>query len=191
MKNLDKGKAGRDPERGADERPGQDSEPESPSKSQRRRDALEVRSLAARLIALPPSVLAKLPLDEELRAAIGQARAIRSNVARKRQLQFVAKLMRREDPEPIRDALDALDAGARQLTARQHRVEAWRDRLLGEGDAALTDLLARRPGAEAQPLRQLIRQAARETAAGKPPAAARALFRQLRELDELEPLPTI
>lgn len=177
MKNLAKGKEAAEPDS------------EQPSKSQRRRDALEVRALAARLIALPPPVLAGLPLDDELRSAIGQARAIRSNGARKRQMQFVAKLMRREDPEPIREALAGLEAGARQQTARQHRAEAWRDRLVAEGDQALTELLAQRPEADAQPLRQLIRRAAREADANKPPAAARALFRRLRELDESEPLP--
>ena len=106
-----------------------------------RRDALEVKSLAARLIALSPSALAGLPLDEPVRTAIAEARRIRSNVARKRQLQFVAKLLRREDPEPIADALAALDDGARQLSARQHRCEAWRDRLLESGDQALVNLV--------------------------------------------------
>ena len=168
-----------------------DADDATVSKSQRRRDALEIKSLAARLIGLSPSRLARIPLDDGLRAAVDQARAIRSNVARKRQLQFVAKLLRREDPEPIREALEALGADARQLTARQHRTEAWRDRLLAEGDGALAELLARRPEADAQPLRQLMRQAAREAAAGKPPAAARALFRQLRELDQVKPLPSI
>jgi ribosome-associated protein len=161
-----------------------------PSKSQRRRDALEVRSLAARLIGLSPALLARIPLDDNLRAAIDQARGIRSNVARKRQLQFVAKLMRQADLEPIREALDGLEAGARQLTARQHRVESWRDRLLEQGDPALGELLGQRADADRQALRQLMRQAAKEASAGKPPAAARALFRRLRELDEREPLPS-
>lgn len=163
---------------------------EAPSKSQRRRDALEVRSLAAQLIGLSPALLARLPLDDTLSAAIGQARAIRSNVARKRQLQFVAKLMRKTELEPIREALAEFEAGARQSAARQHRVEAWRDRLLEQGDAALGDLLAQREGVDVQGLRQLMRQAAREASAGKPPAAARSLFRRLRELDEGEPLPS-
>lgn len=159
------------------------------SKSQRRRDALEVKSLAGRLIGMSPSMLARLPLDDQLREAIDQARAIRSNVARKRQLQFVAKLLRRADPEPLQEAIASFDAGARQLAARQHRTEAWRDRLLEGGDAAVSELLGRHPAADAQPLRQLIRRARQEAAAGRPPAAARTLFRQLRELDELEPLP--
>lgn len=161
------------------------------SKSQRRRDALEVKSLASRLIALSPALLAQLPLDEPLRAAIGEARSIRSNVARKRQLQFVAKLLRRGDPDPVWQALEAIAADARQLSGRQHRAEAWRDRLIGNGDSAIGELLRQRHDADAQPLRQVIRRARQEGAAGKPPAAARALFRMLREMDEVEPLPPI
>ena len=160
------------------------------SKSQRRRDALEVKSLAAQLIGLSPALRAQLPLDEDVRRAIEQARAIRSNVARKRQLQFVAKLLRRADPEAIRDALANFDADARKLAARQHRCEAWRDRLVDQGDAAVGVLL-QRPGSDGPRLRQLIRTARQEAAGGKPPAAARALFRVLREMDELEPLPPV
>lgn len=159
------------------------------SKSQRRRDALEVRALAARLIDLPRAQLARVPLDEQLRAEIEQARRIRSHVARKRQMQFVAKLMRRSDPEEIRAALETFDQEARQLNARQHRSEAWRDHLLEAGDAAIGDLLQRRRDADAQALRQLVRNAHREAQADRPPASARALFRALRELDEAEPLP--
>lgn len=161
------------------------------SKSQRRRDALEVKSLASRLIDLSPALLAKVPLDETQRAAIGEARRIRSNVARKRQLQFVAKLLRRGDPDPIRQALEAFGADARQLAGRQHRAEAWRDQLVGIGDPAISELLRQRHDADAQSLRQLMRKARQEAEAGRPPGAARALFRLLREMDEAEPLPPI
>ncbi len=164
-------------------------QPEEVSKSQRRRDALEVRSLAGQLISLSPSRLAEVPLDEQLRNEIERARSIRSNVARKRQLQYVAKLLRREDLEPVLDALDAFENEARQLTARQHRVEAWRDALVESGDAAVGALLDRRRDADGQAIRQLVRNARREAKNNKPPSAARSLFRLLRELDQDEPLP--
>lgn len=168
-----------------------DESPELPSKSQRRRDALEVKSLASRLIGLSPALLAQVPLDETVRAAIREARSIRSNVARKRQLQFVAKLLRRDDPEPIRLALEGFESDARQLSGRQHRAEAWRDHLVAFGDPAVGELLSARRDADVQPLRQLMRKARQEAADGKPPAAARGLFRLLREMDEFEPLPPI
>jgi ribosome-associated protein len=161
------------------------------SKSQRKRDAQEVRSLAARLIGLPAADLAAMPLDGGLRDEIERARAIRSHSARKRQLQFVAKMLRRESAEDIRAALDSLDESARQLNARQHRSEAWRDHLIEAGDQAIGELIELRRDADAQAIRQLLRNALREKERNKPPAAARSLFRLLRELDESAPLPPV
>jgi ribosome-associated protein len=161
------------------------------SKSQRRRDALELKSLARDLIAMSRAQLARVPLDEDVRAAIDEAQQIRSNVARKRQLQYVAKLIRRSDATPIIEAIEALENDTRQLSARQHRVEAWRDHLISEGDPALSELLLQRPGADTQAIRQCIRKALTEAARDKPPAAARVLFRLLREMDENEPLPSL
>jgi ribosome-associated protein len=159
------------------------------SKSQRRRDALELKSLAKSLIDLTPSRLDRIPLEQALREAIDQARRIRSNVARKRQMQFVAKLLRRTDAEPIIEAMSALEQEGRQATARQHRAERWRDYLLKTGDPAVSELLQLRRGADAQAIRQFIRTARNEAARGRPPAASRSLFRLLREMDESEPLP--
>jgi ribosome-associated protein len=165
--------------------------PSAVSKSQRRRDALELKSLASTLIGLSPSRLAQVPLDDSLRTEIDHARHIRSNVARKRQLQYVAKLLRRSDPEPILQAIEVFENEARQLSARHHRTEAWRDRLLEGGDPALGELLEQRRDADVQLIRQLIRNANREATRNKPPSAARALFRALREMDEAKPLPTV
>ena len=161
------------------------------SKSQRRREALDIRALAAQLIGLGDSRLARVPLDEQLRAEIDRARAIRSHGARKRQLQYVAKLLRRADPQPLFDALDSFENEARQLNARHHRSEAWRDHLLEAGDTAVGELMEQRRDADGQAIRALLRNARREADRNKPPAAARALFRLLRELDEQEPLPPV
>ena len=166
-------------------------QPEEVSKSQRRREALEVRSLASQLISLSPTRLAEVPLDEQLRSEIERARSIKSNVARKRQLQYVAKLLRREETDAVLDALDSFENEARQLTARQHRVEAWRDEMIESGDAAVGALLDRRRDADGQAIRQLVRNARREARNNKPPAAARSLFKLLRELDQAEPLPSL
>jgi len=167
------------------------AEPPLISKSQRRRDALELKSLAMELIRLSPARLGRVPLDEDLRSAIKDARQIRSHVAGKRQLQYVAKLLRRIDPEPMIQAMKEFEGEARQLTGRQHRSEAWRDFLLESGDHAVGVLMQQRIGVDTQAIRQLIRNAHKETARGKPPASARALFRVLRELDESEPLPPV
>ena len=161
------------------------------SKSQRRREALELKSLASELIKLSAARLGRVPLDDSVRSAIIEARQIRSHVARKRQLQYVAKLLRRTDPEPIVQTLEAFDGEARQLTGRQHRSEAWRDFLLESGDHAVGVLIQQRTDADTQAIRQLVRNAHKETVQSKPPASARALFRLLREMDESEPLPSV
>lgn len=161
------------------------------SKSQRKRDAKVLKSLASELIKLSSSQLARVPLEDTVREAVQEARQIRSNVAGKRQLQFIAKQLRRIDATPIREAIDSFRNKDRQQTARQHRVENWRDFLLESGDAALGKLLQQRHEADGQAIRQLIRNAQREASRDKPPASARALFRLLRNMDETEPLPPL
>ncbi len=161
------------------------------SKSQRKRDAQLVKSLALELIRLSASQLARVPLEASIRDAVQEARQIRSHVAGKRQLQFIAKQLRRIDATPIRETIDSFQNQARQLRVRQHRVENWREFLLESGDAALGKLLQQRHKADGQAIRQLIRNAQREASRGKPPASSRALFRLLRDMDENEPLPSL
>ena len=168
--------------RGRDEDSG---EFHSPSRSQQRRDALDVLALAQQLAALEPGRLAKLPLPEQLLPHIAEARRITSNIARKRQHAFLAKQMRREDDAvlaAIRDALDAGGNAAREETALLHRLEAWRTRLLDDGDDALAALVDEYPAADRQRLRQLVRNCAEERRRNKPPHAYRELFRELRTL---------
>ena len=167
--------------RGIDEESG---EYLGPSRSQQRREALEVRALGEQLVALPPGRLEKLPIPDDLLPHIVDTQRISSHIARKRQLQFLAKQMRREDDETLHAIRDALDAGgeaARQETALLHRIEAWRERLLQDGDEALAALLVEHPQADRQQLRQLVRNVHAERKKGKPPHAFRELFRLLRE----------
>ncbi|KLJ01687.1 hypothetical protein WQ56_05280 [Luteimonas sp. FCS-9] len=155
-----------------------------PSRKQQRREALEVLALAEALVALPEGRLAKLPVPDTLLPHIAETRRITSHIARKRQMAFLAKQMRREEDETLEAIRDALDAGgeaARIETAMLHRAEAWRTRLLDEGDAALAELLETYPQADRQRLRQLVRNALAERARNKPPAAFRELFRLLRD----------
>jgi ribosome-associated protein len=157
----------------------------APSRSQQRREALDVLALGQQLAALSAAQLAKLPIPEDLLPHIEDTQRITSHVAHKRQLAFLAKQMRRIDDETlaaIRDALDAGGEAARRETAELHRVEAWRERLLSDGDTALAELLVEHPSADRQRLRQLLRNAADEKAKNKPPHSYRELFRELREL---------
>jgi ribosome-associated protein len=157
----------------------------SPSRTQQRGEALEIRSLAEKLVALPAAQLARLPIPEDLMPHIVETQRITSHIAHKRQLQFLAKQMRREEDEvleAIRDAMDEGGEAARRETAMLHHAEQWRDRLLADGDAALADLLDAFPQADRQRLRQLARNAVDERAKNKPPHAFRELFREIREL---------
>ena len=155
----------------------------SPSRSQQRREALGVLELAEKLASLTPTQLARLPIPDSLLPHLEQTRRITAHIARKRQLAFLAKQMRREEDETldaIRDALDEDGVAARREVALLHRIETWRARLLAEGDAALAELLAEHPAADRQHLRQLVRNANEEKLRNKPPRAFRELFRELR-----------
>lgn len=157
----------------------------APSRSQLRRDALDVLVLAERLLELPAAAREKLALGDAVLREVEVALSIHAHVARKRQIQFLAKQLRRDEDSlaKVRSAVDANADARRREAAGLHRIERWRDRLVAEGDAAISDLLVEFPdaGLDRQQLRTLARQAAAEHAKGKPPAAARQLFRLLRE----------
>jgi ribosome-associated protein len=155
------------------------------SRSQRRREALDVLKLAQTLSAMSDAQLKPVPLSDDLLEEVRRTRAVTQQIARKRQNQYLAKQMRKLDDaeiEAIRAALEHDRDLARRDTAELHQVEKWRDRLIAEGDDALTELLALHPHADRQHLRQLARQARTEHDQGRPPHAYRELFRVLREL---------
>ena len=157
----------------------------SESRSQNRREALEVLALGEKLVELTAAQLARLPIPAELLEHIEYSKRITSHGARKRQLAFLAKQMRREEDETleaIRDALDANSETSRREVAIMHHMERWRERLLAEGDVALGELLDEHPEADRQALRTLVRNALAEKAKNKPPRAYREIFQVLREL---------
>ena len=149
---------------------------------------LELQELGIALVELPESQLATMDIAEKLREAVLAAKRITAHEGKRRQLQYIGRLMRDVDPEPIRARLDALTGGSAQEAARHRRLEALREKLLAN-DEALTDYVALHPGAEAQELRTLIRNARREQKEGRPPRAFRELFRVLKALDTKNPLP--
>jgi ribosome-associated protein len=165
--------------------PDHESEYEEPSRSQLRREALDVLKLAQTLAALSDAQLARVPLTDDLRAEVQRTRAVTQQIARKRQSQYLAKQMRKLDDselDAIRATLEHDREHAHRQTAALHRVEQWRERLIGEGDVALTDLLQEFPSADRQHLRQLARNARLEREQNKPLHAFHELFRALREL---------
>jgi ribosome-associated protein len=160
------------------------SDPDAPSRGERRREALDVLALAHALAELSDAQLARVPLADDLRELVVTSREVRQHIARKRQLAFLAKQLRNREDElpPIRAALEHDQDAERRETARLHRAEAARDRLLAGGDEALSAFVTEHPDADRQHLRALVRRANEEAARNKPPAAARELFRAVREL---------
>ncbi|MEJ4045738.1 ribosome biogenesis factor YjgA [Erwinia sp. SLM-02] len=153
------------------------------SKSEIKRDAEELKRLGAELVELGKNSLDRIPLDEDLRAAIELAQKIKKE-GRRRQLQLIGKMLRSRDEEPIRIALDKLKNRHNQQVALFHKLEVLRDRLVEQGDDAVPDVLNLYPDADRQQLRAMIRNAQKEKAENKPPKAYRQIFQYLRELAE-------
>lgn len=143
-----------------------------PSKTQLKAEADEKQALGEALITLRADLMARLDLPEKLLQAIADAKKIISFEGRRRQMQFIGKLMRPLDDEPIRDAINEQANGSAQLTLQLHLAEQWRDRLI-EADNALGAWLTTYPATDAQQLRALIRQARKDAAPEKPGAAPR------------------
>lgn len=158
-----------------------DGAPALISKSQHKRDMAALRDLGASLLDLPQARVDTLPLNEKLAGALRDARRITSHEARRRQVQYIGKLMREQDPAPIRAALAAAAGQSASARARQKQLEQWRERLIRD-DAALTEFAGEHPAADVQVLRTLIRNARKEIAGAHPPRAQRELFRVVREL---------
>ncbi|MDI3440973.1 ribosome biogenesis factor YjgA [Erwinia sp. V90_4] len=151
------------------------------SKSEIKRDAEELKRLGGELVELGKNSLDKIPLDEDLRAAIELAQKIKKE-GRRRQMQLIGKMLRSRDEEPIRTALDKLKNRHNQQVALFHKLEVLRDRLVEQGDDVIPEVLNLYPDADRQQLRAMIRNAQKEKATNKPPKAYRQIFQYLREL---------
>jgi ribosome-associated protein len=149
------------------------------SKTRKKREMEELQKLGASLIALAPAQLDALDLPARLLQAVREAQRITSREARRRQVQFIGKLMRSVDPAPVRAALAQRDGRSAAARAEQRLVERWRERLIGD-DAALAEFAAQFPKAEVRQIQALIQEARSEIAARRPPRAQRGLFRALR-----------
>jgi len=152
---------------------------ETVSKTRRKQEMHALQKLGAELVALADSQLDAMDLPGDLLRAVQEARRIRSHEARRRQLQYIGRLMREVDPEPIRARLAVLRGDSAQAVAHHRRLEALRTRLM-EDDSALTEYASTHPAADLQALRALLRNARREAKEGKPPRAYRELFRFLK-----------
>lgn len=158
-----------------------DDRPETPSKTKRKQEMHALQDIGEQLVGLNKDRLAQVNLPETLLDAVIEAKRLTGHEARRRQMQYLGKLMRSVDEEPIRAKLDEWNNVTRVQAAKFHLLERWRDRLLTE-EQALSDLVVEYARADIQQIRTLIRNAQKEAAAGKPPKSSRALFKLLREM---------
>jgi ribosome-associated protein len=163
-----------------------DDEDQGPSKSDLKREMKALQELGEAIVKLSKGQLQTIPLeDEKLTEAIHTARRIKSREGLRRQLQYIGKLLRNIDIEPIQQAHQNLLEGRKQETQAFHKLEQLRDQLIENGPNQLGEIIEQYPNADRQHLRQLIMQANKEQKANKPPAAARKLFKYMRELAEI------
>ena len=154
-----------------------------PSKTKQKEVMHELRDLGAELVELSVGQLKRINLPENIFDAVRECQKITAHGARRRQIQYLGKLMRSVDDEPIRAGLALLRGESSAETARLHRRERLRVRLL-EDEAVLTEIAAQWPGVDLQHLRTLRRNALKEKENNKPPKNFRAIFQILQELDQ-------
>jgi len=165
--------------------PSPDDEPAAPpSKTRRKHEMHVLQDMGERLAELKPEQLKQFQLPDELATAIGDYRRFTKWEAKRRQMQYIGRLMRDLDPAPIAARLDQWNQTSREAVAGFHAAEAWRDRLLAEenASAAMDALVAQYPRADRKRIAQLADNARSERASGKPPASSRLLFRELSRL---------
>lgn len=143
-----------------------------PSKTQLKAEADEKQALGEALLTLRADLMARLDLPDKLLDAIAEAKRITNFEGKRRQMQFIGKLMRPLDPEPIRAAINEQQSGSAELTLALHLAEQWRDKLIAS-DEALGSWLSEHPDTDSQQLRALIRQARKDAKPEKPGEAPR------------------
>jgi ribosome-associated protein len=158
------------------------TEEEWVSKSQKKRDCDAVQRIGDNLLKLKPDELALIDLPAELEDALNEAHRIRSNSALKRQRQYLGKIIRSCDSEKIKKQLNAVIHRNDTNTAQFKKIESWRDRLIDNDKQVLGEIIQQNPALDRQHVHTLVRQAAKEASASKPPAASRKLFKYLREI---------
>jgi ribosome-associated protein len=159
-----------------------ESQYDRPSKSQLKREMHALQELGQALIELPKDALKRMPMPESLDEAVREARRITDHEGKRRQLQYVGKVMRsltEEEIAALRTALDTYRGVNKAETARLHWIERTREQLL-DRDEALTEFIQKHPGVDVQEARTLIRNARKEREQQKPPRYYRELFQWIK-----------
>ena len=150
------------------------------SKTRKKAQMHALQKLGIELVDLSKERLASMQLPETLLDAIREAQRITAHEGRRRQMQYIGRLMREIDPAPIQERLDAWRGQSKAEVARQHGMERLRDKLIAD-DGALTEFAQKHPDVDLQALRNLIRNARKEAAEGRPPKSYREIFKVIRD----------
>ena len=137
---------------------------EGPSRTELKRESTELQELGTQLLTLRADLMADLKLTDKLKDALAEAKRITNFEGKRRQMQFIGKQMRLQDPEvlqAVRDALEIQRLGSAKDTQALHLAEAWRDRLIAD-DTAVGEWIAQYPQTDTQQLRALVRQARKD-----------------------------
>ncbi len=154
------------------------------SKSQIKRECDALQKLGEQLLQLKSAELDKINLPEKLASAIREGRKLKARGALKRQRQYIGKLMREADSENIEKQLSLIQHLHDFNVTRAKQTERWRDRLLSDDNQVVTELIDTYPDIDRQHINQLVRLSKREQEAGKPPAAARKLYKYLHDISK-------
>jgi len=161
----------------------EDHDDQGPSKSQRKRDMQSLRDLGERLLMLPVDHLEQIS-EPAIIIAVQDCKKITKGNARKRQLQYIGKLLSKTDITEIQGMVDRFDAGSRTHITQFHKLEQWRERLLNSDNTVLDDIFSLYPGVDRQHLKQLTRKAITEREKLiEPPIQFRKLFQYLKSLE--------
>ena len=174
------------PHRGIDAHYGDaEDEDDRPSKTQLKQQSHDLQKLGQQLAELSQDQLDRAEMPESLRDALELYRRTRSHEGKRRQMQYVGKLMRQVDVEPLREAVATAELGTAQQAFQLHEIERWRAELIADDDA-LTRWMSAHPDTDAQQLRSLVRAARRDTATLRPedrqPRSVRELFQFIRPM---------
>ena len=154
------------------------------SKSQLKRDSHALQDMGLQLVEMPLGKLAKFNLPDNLKDAITEARRLKNREGKRRQMQYIGKLMRTADISFIQETFDRMDHQSQTYRLHFMQLEALRDRLISQGNPVIEELMEQYPTADRQQLRNLQRQAAREVELNKAPTASKKIFAYLRQLSE-------
>lgn len=150
------------------------------SKTQLKRESHDIQKLGMRLVEMSAERLAKIPLDEHVLEAIALGKKLQNKrSALKRHYQFLGKLLRARDVEPIIEAMRIIDEANHGHIQRFHQAEMWRDEIIAKGNDAIELLVSQQTGADRQKLRQLSRNYASATKAEKQTQVARLIYKEV------------